>query len=93
MLGKIATGQLGVDKLLDNLENGKVSSKLAFKGITSFAGCNYVGLRTACTIDTVDEAMKSDFDKLNKWAKAHTNDLNGVPFSIYHKFSNSKNYF
>lgn len=94
---KMMTAYIGMDfsrglaMLKDHLENGKVSSKLAFKGITSFAGCNYVGLRTTCTIDTVGEAMKSDFDKLNEWAKAHNNDLSGVPFSIYHKWDVVKN--
>src|SRR5688572_14360484 len=51
---KIMTAYIGMDfsrglgMLKDYLETGNVPSKLTFKGITPYAGCTYVGIRTSC---------------------------------------------
>ncbi|MBN8576731.1 MAG: SRPBCC family protein [Cytophagales bacterium] len=89
---KMMTAYLGMDysrglaMLKDQLETGSVPSKLSFKGITSYGGCTYVGYRTTCTMSTVGERMKQDFGKLFSWAKDKGDLLNGIPFSIYHKW-------
>jgi DNA gyrase inhibitor GyrI len=89
---KIMTAYIGMDfsrglgMLKDYLETGNVPSKLTFKGITPYAGCTYVGIRTSCTMETVGASMKSDFDTLIAWASKHKDLVNGIPFSIYHKW-------
>ena len=94
---KMMTAYIGMDftrglaMVKDYLELGNVPSKLTFKGITSFSGCHYVGIRTACTMETVGPIMKSDFDKLNDWAKENTGLVSGIPFSIYHTWDIVKN--
>jgi len=81
----------GLGMLKDYLESGKVPSKLTFKGINPFAGCTYIGIRNACTMEEVGAAMKSDFDKLTEWASRHKDIVQGAPFSIYHTWDLVKN--
>lgn len=81
----------GLNMLKDYLETGAVPSKLTFKGIADFAGCSYIGFKTACAMDSIDEKMKADFGKLFSWNKANPGLLNGIPFSIYHKWDIVKN--
>jgi uncharacterized protein YndB with AHSA1/START domain/DNA gyrase inhibitor GyrI len=94
---KMMTAYIGMDytrglmMLKDCLETGSVPSILAFKGITNFPGCTYVGMRTSCTLETVGPMMKADFDKLNDWVKAHSDKVSGVPLSIYHRWDLVKN--
>lgn len=80
----------GLAMLKDQLETGSVPSALTFQGITNFSGCSYVGFRTSCSIDTMGERMKQDFDKLLNWIK-DTDLANNIPFSIYHKWDVVKN--
>lgn len=87
---KMMTAYLGMDyqrgllMLKDYIETGSVPSKLTFKGIQPYAGCQYIGIKTMCTMDALAEKMAADFDQLSAWAKEHANDMAGPGFSIYH---------
>jgi predicted transcriptional regulator YdeE/uncharacterized protein YndB with AHSA1/START domain len=87
---KMMTAYLGMDyergllMLKDYVETGAVPSKLDFKGINPFAGNTYIGIKTACTMDTLSNKMSDDFKKLTDWATKNPNQLAGPGFSIYH---------
>lgn len=94
---KMMTAYIGMDytrgltMLKDYLETGSVPSRLTFKGITTYPGCEYVGIRTSCTLETVGPSMKADFDTLGIWMKSHNSLVSGIPFSIYHTWDMVKN--
>jgi len=94
---KMMTAYLGMDcerglrMLKDYVETGSVPSKLDFKGIHPFAGNKYIGIKTACTLETLDSKMKEDFGKLSAWAAQHSDQLAGPGFSIYHTWDVVKN--
>jgi predicted transcriptional regulator YdeE len=74
----------GLMMLKDYVETGAVTSRLDFKGIQPFAGSMYVGIKTTCTMDTLNSKMADDFGKLSAWAKQQANQIAAPPFSIYH---------
>ncbi len=78
--------QRGLSMLKEYVEVGEVHSKLDFKGNSNFQGCDFIGIRTACTMEQMPDKMKADFDKL--WAKIGEEPENvaGQPFTIYHKW-------
>lgn len=76
----------GLAMLKDYTEDGKVHSRLHFKGTSQFGGCNYIGIRRDCTINTVGPCMKEDFDKIWQYIGKNKDLVNGYPFSIYHKW-------
>jgi predicted transcriptional regulator YdeE/uncharacterized protein YndB with AHSA1/START domain len=87
---KMMTAYIGMDyergllMLKDYVETGAVPSKLEFKGISSFAGNKYIGVKSSCTTDTLSNKMSDDFKKLTEWATQHADQLAGPGFSIYH---------
>jgi effector-binding domain-containing protein len=76
----------GLLMLKDYMEDGKVHSKLDFKGASNFDGCNYIGIRTACTKAQMPEKMKADFGKLHQYFEENKDNIAGQPFTIYHKW-------
>lgn len=94
---KMMTAYIGMDyerglrMLKDYAETGSVPSKLDFKGIHSYAGCAYVGIKTTSTMETLDEKMGEDFTKLWQWAEANSSNIAGKSFSIYHTWDVVKN--
>ena len=76
----------GLTMLKDYVETGEVPSKLAFDGITDFAGCNYVGVRAACDMDALQTQMSTDFKRLESWGNDYKELIIAPPFSIYHKW-------
>jgi len=88
---KMMTAYIGLDytrglmMLKDYAETGAVPSKLDFKGISQYAGCSYVGIKTSCTLETVGAKMAEDFNRLSRWASNHAGTIAGN-FSIYHKW-------
>jgi len=87
---KMMTAYLGMDydrglrMLKDYVETGAVPSKLDFKGIHPYSGTKYIGIKTACTMETLSTKMADDFGKLSAWAAHPTSQLAGAGFSIYH---------
>lgn len=81
----------GLLMLKDYIENGNVGVKLEFLGESNYAGCNYVGVKTICTVDGIGEAMECDFGKLMPYAKGDDENLKDEIFSIYHKFDFNRN--
>ena len=82
----------GLNMLKDYCEDGKVHSKLEIKGLGTLEGCNYVGFKTDCTLDTVGDRMKTDYEKLMPFMKGENEDkMAGYAFSIYHKWDPVKN--
>lgn len=76
----------GLLLLKDLMEDGEVHSKLSFEGFQEFDGCDYVAIKRATTMENVGMDMSNDFEKLNKWAEDHKENVAGEPFSIYHKY-------
>jgi effector-binding domain-containing protein/uncharacterized protein YndB with AHSA1/START domain len=89
-LTKVMTAYIGMDykrglnMLKDYAETGTVPSKLDFKGVNQYPGNKYIGIKTTCTIETLDTKMGEDFGKLSAWAAQHVNQIAGPGFSIYH---------
>jgi effector-binding domain-containing protein/uncharacterized protein YndB with AHSA1/START domain len=94
---KMMTAYIGMDyvrgllMLKDYVETGSVPSKLSFKGIQPYTGCNYVGIKTTCTMDKVSGTMAADFERLSAWALNHSSEVAGHGFSIYHTWDVVKN--
>jgi len=89
---KMMTGFIGMDfqrglfLLKDYAEDGKVHSKMDFKGKNSYDGCSYVGIKRQCGMDELSEKMSADFTQLHSYAEKNKDNLSGVPFSMYHKW-------
>ncbi len=77
----------GLNMLKDYIEKGSIDSKMEFKGESDFPGATYIGIKTTCKMDSIGEAMKADFDKLEEFMNSHP-DLNGnAAYSIYHDWN------
>ncbi|NOU58347.1 SRPBCC family protein [Marinifilum caeruleilacunae] len=81
----------GLLMLKDYIEKGHVEAKLEFLGESQFEGCNFVGVKSECTIDNIGEVMEADFKKISDFAKANENIVTCDWFSVYHKFDFNKN--
>ena len=64
--------QRGLLMLKDYVETGAVPSQLKFDGIRSYAGCTYVGIKAACSMETVGQKMADDFGKLSGWVSQNS---------------------
>ncbi|MEJ2003932.1 MAG: GyrI-like domain-containing protein, partial [Cyclobacteriaceae bacterium] len=74
----------GLMMLKDYVEDDKVHSRLDFKGIESYPGCSFVGIRTRCNSDSLSSNMRNDFGRLRELVGPE--DATGKEFSIYHKW-------
>lgn len=81
----------GLLMLKDYTEKGRVEAKLEFLGESNYAGCNFVGIKNSCSIDSIGETMEEDFKTLMELAQANKEKITEEFFSIYHKFDISKN--
>ncbi len=76
----------GLALLKDYIEDGKVHSKLEFKGYEEYPGCTYVGIQRETTLTKLGPDMQSDFEKIGGFANRHSSLIDGSSFSIYHKW-------
>ncbi|MBI9058766.1 MAG: SRPBCC family protein [Labilibaculum sp.] len=81
----------GLLMLKEYIEKGHVDAKLEFLGESQFEGINFVGIKSECTIDTIDESMTKDFKKIAEFAKENEDIVTCDWFSVYHKFDFNKN--
>ena len=81
----------GLNMLKDYVEQGKVPSKLDFKGQKSFEGCKYIGVSSDCSKETIGDQMASDFEKIWSYMGQHESNVAGHAFSIYSKWDMVKN--
>ena len=81
----------GLLMLKDYVEKGHIDAKLEFLGESQFEGCQFVGIKSECTIDNIGEVMSEDFKKLADFAKENEDNVTCDWFSIYHKFDFNKN--
>jgi len=81
----------GLLMLKDYIEKGKVDAKLEFLGESQFEGCQFIGIKSECTIDNIGEVMEADFKKLADFAKDNEEIVTCDWFSVYHKFDFNKN--
>ena len=78
----------GLNMLKDYIEDGKVHSQLEFVGMQEYAGCQYVGIRSECSMEEMAESMRNNFEKLMEYFMAEQQEImDGNPFSIYHKWN------
>jgi len=54
----------GLQMLKDYVETGSVKSKLEFPGEEEYPGCDYVGVRTRCSITDMSGSVQRDMKKL-----------------------------
>jgi len=89
---KMMTAFIGMDyergllMLKDYIETGSVPSKLTFDGEKDFEGCNYIGITTSCSMEEMGPRMSKDLETLGKWVNSNSDQVTGIPFSIYHKW-------
>lgn len=81
----------GLLMLKDYAENGSVAAKLEFLGKLEYTGCNFVGIKRECTIDSIGDGMAIDFKKLMAFASENNDVVHDEYFSIYHKYDLYKN--
>lgn len=79
----------GLNLLKDYIEDGEVHSKLNFLGPRDYAGCDYIGIRRACTLEQMPTLMQQDFEALGPWAADAGLDPAAM-FCIYHDFNPMK---
>lgn len=77
----------GLKMLKEEIEEGKIDSKLEIIGKTTFKGCNYIGIKTDTAFSKIDSVMEKDFLSLNTYIKENTIEVVGYPFSEYQKFN------
>ena len=82
----------GLAMLKDFIETGSVPSQMEFVGLSRLEGCEYVGVRSRCSISDVGPQMESDFGKLYDWTSENAVESSGKPFAIYHKYEMVKGF-
>lgn len=81
----------GLDMLKILVETGSIPSKLNFLGISEYEGCNWIGIKTESSLDTIAAQMQADFGMLWGYANEHQSLIAGNAFTIYHKWDIKKN--
>ena len=76
----------GLGMLKVYLETGSVSSYTIIEGIVTLPEQIYIGIPNQCTLDTLGEVMKKDFDSLYDFMKENDISIDRVPFCIYNRF-------
>ncbi len=76
----------GLAMLKDYVEDGEVHSKIDFEGEKHYPGCQYIGIKTTCSLDDIGPKMEADFKKLEAFVNEQPDLVADVPFSIYHKW-------
>ncbi len=77
----------GLKMLKEEIEEGKIDSKLEIIGKTTFKGYNYIGIKTDTAFSKIDYVMEKDFLSLNTYIKENIIEVVGYPFSEYQKFN------
>jgi effector-binding domain-containing protein len=77
----------GLKMLKDFVEDGVVHSKLEEKGASTYAGCNYVGIKGECTIKTMKDDMQGKMEKLMAFSEKNKDNTTGAVFTIYHEWN------
>lgn len=80
----------GLNLLKDYAEDGKVHSTLNFHGVSTYSGCNYIGIKRKCSFEASAKFMKEDFTGLMSFARTDDNYSPEKAFTIYHKWDLSK---
>jgi predicted transcriptional regulator YdeE len=82
----------GLTMLKEYVEEGEVHSDLLIKGIESYGGCTYVGVRTTCPMGQLGQYNKADFESLmGFFREKHPDLIADSPFTIYEKWQPVKN--
>ena len=81
----------GLDMLKSLVESGEVHSKLDFDGFDEYQGCEWIGIKTECTLDEIGPQMERDFSSIGNHIQAHADLASGPVFTIYHKWDMVKN--
>ncbi|MFT4536256.1 MAG: hypothetical protein ACJA1A_002010 [Saprospiraceae bacterium] len=76
----------GLNLLKDYVEDGKIHSKLSWKGESQYPGCNYLGIRRTCSITEMPIHLETDFTKLMTYARSTEGAQISQAFTQYHKF-------
>ena len=91
-MAKTITAAVGMDyerglrMLKEQLETGHNNSKVEYNGTSNYGGCKYVGIKRHSKMEDMGKEMGDDLMKLGQWAESHKDDVQDVPFTIYHKF-------
>lgn len=78
--------QRGLNLLKDYVEDGEVHSKLEFKGVNSYSGCHYIGLKKETSISSLSESMRTDFAEMMTYVHDKKDLIAADAFTIYHKW-------
>ncbi|WP_109832922.1 SRPBCC family protein [Reichenbachiella versicolor] len=76
----------GLAMLKDFVEDGEAHTKLDFQGNSQFQGFKYIGIEANTTKSEVGSSMKKVFGDLMSFAESNKNNIEGDPFTIYHKW-------
>ena len=74
----------GLRMLKTFVEQGETLSKLMFQGYSDFAGFKFLGIRTACDIKGMPQAMTKDFERLENYFADKHDQMAGDAFAQYH---------
>ena len=90
-MAKMMEPMIGMDyerglKMIKELaEKGYVASKVEIVGVVDVPAMNYLGQKTACTMDDVAENMKKSFSDLSNYALSNSVEFEKA-LSVYHDF-------
>ncbi|WP_420319149.1 SRPBCC family protein [Ekhidna sp.] len=76
----------GLDMLKSFVEQGEIHSKLEFEGSSDFIGCNWIGIKTDCSLEVVGTSMEADYGMLKAYSEENDGLVNGPFFTIYHRW-------
>ena len=81
----------GLRLLKNYIEDGEIHSKLNFIGKETLPEQQYVGITTACTMETMGKKMSEDMPRLMEFVQTSGVEPSGVPFTQYSKWDMVKN--
>jgi len=80
----------GLNLLKDYAEDGMIHSKINWLGESQFPGCDYIGIKRACTMQEMPTVMQKDFEDLMSYSQNIEGADKTMAFSMYHKFDFAK---
>ncbi len=76
----------GLNMLKAYVEEGEIHSRLEFEGKSKFEACQWIGINTSCSFETIGTQMEADYAMIHAYAEEKKDVANGSPFTIYRKW-------
>ncbi|MEO9484525.1 MAG: SRPBCC family protein [Ekhidna sp.] len=76
----------GLGMLKSYVEAGEIHSRLEFSDPVKFESCQWIGIQTECTRESIAQHMEEDYGRIHAFAEINKDLVAGSPFTIYSKW-------